>query len=265
MAVGYSYEEAMALAGDKYNNITAITNENLDQSKYKTDAFNDALAEANRNMDVKFPNTFFTAVKDGADKSTNSVKNSSLAMDGFNIGTGKALSGAKDAFNKFVNDWNNKFGTLKNAIDLRVNDATQSGKAFWTQFKAGVRYQAQVDALNITNTAMTPTGQKLTTTNRVVAFADGGVLTTPTVGLMAEYAGAHTNPEIITPESKMREVFGEGNNALIEVWLQTTRQIIGAIENKDMSVSIGDDEIANSVVRSNNASMRRNGTSLFAY
>lgn len=30
-------------------------------------------------------------------------------------------------------------------------------------------------------------------------YADGGVLTAPTVGLMAEYPGASYNPEIVTP------------------------------------------------------------------
>lgn len=40
-------------------------------------------------------------------------------------------------------------------------------------------------------------------------FAKGAVLTEPTVGLMAEYPGARTNPEIVTPERKMRDVFRE--------------------------------------------------------
>ena len=34
-------------------------------------------------------------------------------------------------------------------------------------------------------------------------FATGGVLTEPTFGLMAEYSGAKTNPEIVTPQSLM--------------------------------------------------------------
>lgn len=38
-------------------------------------------------------------------------------------------------------------------------------------------------------------------------LAEGGVLTEPTLALMAEYPGAASNPEIVTPEKKMTEVF----------------------------------------------------------
>lgn len=41
------------------------------------------------------------------------------------------------------------------------------------------------------------------------SFAEGGVVTRPTLGLVGEYVGASTNPEIITPERKMRQVFRE--------------------------------------------------------
>lgn len=44
---------------------------------------------------------------------------------------------------------------------------------------------------------------------KVPALAEGGVLTSPQMVLAGEYAGARTNPEIISPESKMRDVFGE--------------------------------------------------------
>ena len=36
-------------------------------------------------------------------------------------------------------------------------------------------------------------------------FATGGVLYGPTYGLMAEYPGARSNPEIVTPQNVMRE------------------------------------------------------------
>lgn len=39
------------------------------------------------------------------------------------------------------------------------------------------------------------------------AFAEGGVVTKPTLGLVGEYPGAQRNPEIISPERKMRAVF----------------------------------------------------------
>jgi len=44
---------------------------------------------------------------------------------------------------------------------------------------------------------------------KIPALAEGGVLTGPRMVLAGEYAGARTNPEIVTPENKMRDVFRE--------------------------------------------------------
>lgn len=44
---------------------------------------------------------------------------------------------------------------------------------------------------------------------KVPELARGGVLTSPQLVMAGEYAGARANPEIITPENKMRDVFGE--------------------------------------------------------
>jgi hypothetical protein len=38
------------------------------------------------------------------------------------------------------------------------------------------------------------------------AFADGGIVSGPTLGLMGEYPGASTNPEVIAPLSKLQSM-----------------------------------------------------------
>jgi len=40
-------------------------------------------------------------------------------------------------------------------------------------------------------------------------FAEGGVVRKPTLGLVGEYPGAATNPEIIAPENKLRQIYRE--------------------------------------------------------
>ena len=52
------------------------------------------------------------------------------------------------------------------------------------------------------------TSQKLAQI-KIPAFATGGVIKTPTLGLMGEYANASTNPEIIAPENKLRQIYRE--------------------------------------------------------
>jgi len=43
----------------------------------------------------------------------------------------------------------------------------------------------------------------------IPALAEGGVLTSPRLVMAGEYPGARVNPEIVTPENKMRDVFSE--------------------------------------------------------
>ena len=48
----------------------------------------------------------------------------------------------------------------------------------------------------------------------VPAFADGGIVSGPTLGLVGEYPGASTNPEVIAPLDKLRSMMG-GQNVVV--------------------------------------------------
>jgi len=60
----------------------------------------------------------------------------------------------------------------------------------------------------------------------IPAFAEGGIVSGPTVGLMGEYAGANTNPEVIAPLNKLKDMMG-GN----------TVQVQGMISGEDIYLS----------------------------
>lgn len=51
--------------------------------------------------------------------------------------------------------------------------------------------------------------------NNTPKFANGGIVYGPTMGLMGEYAGARTNPEVIAPLSKLKDMIGGGSGAVI--------------------------------------------------
>ena len=57
----------------------------------------------------------------------------------------------------------------------------------------------------------------------VPAFAEGGLVYGPTMGLVGEYPGARTNPEVIAPLDKLRSMIG-GN----------TVQVTGKISGRDI-------------------------------
>lgn len=51
-------------------------------------------------------------------------------------------------------------------------------------------------------------------TKGVSKFADGGIVSGPTMGLMGEYPGAKSNPEVIAPLDKLKDLIGGGGGTL---------------------------------------------------
>jgi hypothetical protein len=56
-------------------------------------------------------------------------------------------------------------------------------------------------------------GQKGGGKSGVTAFANGGIISGPTLGLMGEYAGAKSDPEVVAPLSKLKNLLGETDDA----------------------------------------------------
>lgn len=95
-------------------------------------------------------------------------------------------------------------------------------------------------------------------------LAKGGIVSAPTVAMIGEYPGANSNPEIVAPQNILRQTIDASNGQVVSALYQMAQQIIGAIDNVDMSVSIGDDIIAQSANRGNNNYRQRTGKPLFA-
>ena len=47
-------------------------------------------------------------------------------------------------------------------------------------------------------------------TRNIPAFANGGIISGPTMGLMGEYPGAKSNPEVVAPLDKLKDMLGGG-------------------------------------------------------
>jgi hypothetical protein len=50
--------------------------------------------------------------------------------------------------------------------------------------------------------------------NPVTKFANGGIISGPTMGLMGEYPGAKSNPEVVAPLDKLKDLIGGGGGSL---------------------------------------------------
>ena len=105
---------------------------------------------------------------------------------------------------------------------------------------------------------------KTLTAPNIPYLAKGGIITEPTVAMMGEYAGAYQNPEIVAPQNLLQQVIENSNNNVVDALIQQTRQLLSALENIDLDVSIGDEQIAKSAQRGNLAYKRRTGKPLFA-
>nr|DAP69785.1 MAG TPA: minor tail protein [Caudoviricetes sp.] len=62
---------------------------------------------------------------------------------------------------------------------------------------------------------------------KIPRLAKGGVIYQPTVAQIGEYSGARNNPEIVSPENKLREIYAEGNaetNSLLQQLIQVMQK-----------------------------------------
>ena len=66
----------------------------------------------------------------------------------------------------------------------------------------------------------------------------------------------------IDSQNKLETAFRNSNSDIISTLIQTTQQLIQAIEDKDTSIAIGDDAIANAAARGNRNYKRRTGKAL---
>ena len=102
------------------------------------------------------------------------------------------------------------------------------------------------------------------TAPQIPTLAKGGVITSPTLAMVGEYPGADNNPEIVTPQHILKETIDASNGEVVSALYQMAQLVIAAINDVDMNVSIGDDVIAQSAKRGNDAYKNRTGKPLLA-
>ena len=71
---------------------------------------------------------------------------------------------------------------------------------------------------------------------QIPKLAKGGVITAPTIAMMGEYPGASRNPEIVTPQSLLKETLSDSNNDLIEALFTVTARLIKAINDSGVVI-----------------------------
>lgn len=213
-----------------------------------------------------------------------SVIGDALGIDTANWGDGlNEILGLSSDFGKGIVDY---FGDIGKSIANNLTNGANGGITALNGLVSAYKrakaedYASQLGAYNAQVASLKAAGAKVIPSfsprpfpkislpslfSFIPRLASGGVLTSPTMAMLGEYPGAANNPEIATPQSLLRETIDASNGEMVSAFAQMTNQIITAINELDMNVSIGDDVIANSASRGDKAYKKRTGKSLFAY
>ncbi len=93
-------------------------------------------------------------------------------------------------------------------------------------------------------------------------LASGGVITRPTPALIGEYSGARSNPEIVSPESKMREVFAQSTLPLAQAIIASNQRVIEAIDDlSDRPINLNGRKVSESIFKDLQNEATRRGKS----
>lgn len=74
---------------------------------------------------------------------------------------------------------------------------------------------------------------------KIPALANGGMVNSPTLAMVGDNKNATVDPEVISPLSKLQDIMGASNEAIIEVLLM----ILEAIEGQDNSIEIDGEKL----------------------
>ena len=129
------------------------------------------------------------------------------------------INGIITAFANFINNFANK-----------INDLISALSGIWTWI--GIPEIPNIPQWN----------------PELIPLASGGVATKPTPALIGEYAGANTNPEIVTPERLMREVFIDSMLPLVQAVVSGNNDVVRAIqENSQQPIELNGRKVSEAI------------------
>ena len=133
----------------------------------------------------------------------------------FGENLGKALGGEKvDLFGGFIELLSSGLQEIGKALIVYGVAMDAFKKAFTNPFAAIAAGIALVAAGALLKSKINKTsgGASAAPVGNIPAFANGGIISGPTMGLMGEYPGAKSNPEVVAPLDKLKDMLGGGQS-----------------------------------------------------
>lgn len=149
----------------------------------------------------------------------------------------KTLSNDLESINQIVSD---QMDEMVNIVSQAVDEAAKEISSLISKINSAISKARELQSI-ASSVGGYSSGRNARRTVSYSAdipqFASGAVLRSPTVGLMAEYAGAASNPEIVTPQNILQETMIESMfpavsalSAKLDVLIEAVRQ--GRVEIK---------------------------------
>lgn len=120
---------------------------------------------------------------------------------------GEIVAGGKFDFSALGNILADALSSLGKALITYAITAGAALESLKDPKKWGIALAAGIAAV-AAGAALRSTFKK----NEATAFANGGIVSGPTMGLVGEYPGAQNNPEVIAPLDKLKSMIGGGGN-----------------------------------------------------
>lgn len=99
----------------------------------------------------------------------------------------------------------------------------------------------------------------------VPRLSTGGVVKSPTMAMVGEYSGASNNPEIVTPENLMRQVFMESMLPIAQAIVNGDQQLINAVnELSNRPIQLNGRRVSESIYDDLQRTAVRKGQMMFA-
>lgn len=150
--------------------------------------------------------------------------------------------------------WSNMMSGVVDAFKATFKNAVNAAITIFDKFIGWIndRMHFQWDDIKVAGKTIAEAGSiQLFTIPTIPKLATGDVAYRPLVAEIGEYPNASANPEVVAPQSIIRQTVDESNDSVVAAIYAMAQQIVQAVQEKDTSVNLDSKVLAKSTNKVN--------------